>query len=403
MAVNPDSNSSILEPTQIKKRLGGDIELSLQSNTQDDSNIFKSRNYINPNIKFRDENNTNQVFTNSIEMDYSKFQTLTLDLKDPNVEKKLKTIEESPRNFEELSEEEEGIPWIYYLKIIVLITIIVLQVIVVIKYLKDITEMYQFVIRKGEELAEKDNFLTYFIQIFIEFVLALLCLPGKTGINMIEAFFIRNIFKMLLIVIIIPWLFGAVAYFIAYKILREWLLEKMIESPYYIIICKEVKKSPYQTVVLLFLQPHPPGFNSYILPLVGLKLRPFLLGTLPFYMFFGGQSILMGHQLDGLNNGLADEENKQIAKSWEELDSTDKCIKIISWFQLIAACIVFFGLLVWFKRKMKDYDLILEQKANGELELEELFTPLKYAKKSLYFPADPLNRNCDLRMIDHVK
>ena len=402
MELNKDN--SIYEPQEYQRKKPQ--EMTLLNNTLDDSNIFKTR-FENNNVKYKqkDPDRSRFVFTNSMEMDYTMFKHESYMVKEDAKQKSNKkipvqTIVETKK--EDIVKQEEGYSIPYFVKLVLFTSLVAVQVIVVIKYYKNIKEMYKFVIQEGEAIAKKDNFWTYFILIFIEFALAIQCLPGKTGINMIEAFFIPSMIKIAIITIICPWLFGVIAYFTAYKVQREWLLEKMIESPYYIIICKEVKKSPYQTVVLLFLQPHPPGLNSYLLPLVGLKLKPFLLGTFPFYAFFGGLSILMGKQLDGLNNNFVDEDN-QGGKSWEELDNVDKIIKIVSWFQLIAACGVFIGQILWFKRKMKDYDLILEQKANGELELDDLFTPLKYAKRDQKLPKDPLNRNCDLRLIDHIK
>jgi hypothetical protein len=117
-------------------------------------------------------------------------------------------------------------------------------------YSKDTEKIYKYLIQRGDSLAKADNFWTYFILIIIEFSIAIFCLPGKTGINMIEAFFMEDWLKMIIISVVIPWVFGFLAYFVAYKYLKDWLQAKISSSPYYIIICKEVKKSPYQIIVV---------------------------------------------------------------------------------------------------------------------------------------------------------
>jgi flagellar biosynthesis/type III secretory pathway M-ring protein FliF/YscJ len=114
----------------------------------------------------------------------------------------------------------------------------------------------------------------------------------------------------------------------------------------------------------------------------------------------------MGEQLEGLKDILDDErQTLQVRKTWAQLGAIEKSMKIVSWALLVIAAMIFVGLIIWFRKKMKAYDELLEKQKDGEIleSVDENWgTPMQYARASLQPLTDPLDRKFEVIRLDHM-
>ena len=114
----------------------------------------------------------------------------------------------------------------------------------------------------------------------------------------------------------------------------------------------------------------------------------------------------MGQQLEGLKDILDDEgQTLQVHKTWSELGAMEKSMKIVSWALLVIAAMIFVGLIIWFRKKMKAYDELLERQKDGEVleSVDENWgRPMEFARASLQPLTDPLDRKFEGIRLDHI-
>lgn len=250
----------------------------------------------------------------------------------------------------------------------------------------------KWLIITGQGLVAQNRWEIWLIFALIEVVLGLFCLPGKGGINMIEAFLAQQFMKVFLIAAQVPWATGILQYFIAKYYLEQWFLEKLKDKSWFVVISKEVKKAPFQTIMVAFLLPHPPGLTNYILPIVGLNFKHFWIGTLPFTCFFAALWVCVGLKMNNLND-LIDGGGGQPKPSWDEMSKSEKVLGILSWVLQAQAIFIFIAIIAWFRQKMIEYEK-QEKKKEEYRESINVFTPLKFRnpeeQSNIDFGVDPL-------------
>lgn len=250
----------------------------------------------------------------------------------------------------------------YKIKIIIIIAVLVLVYLLLIK-----TGALGHVIRgikiTLEDLNENHAFLVFVILYLLVVVVVCTCIFSHAAVCMLVAGLMQNFWLSVFMLILSSMTGSVLIYFLSKPLCAEFILSKIENSDYYIVLKRESQVNPWTTAFgtrLLFI---PAGIKDYILTMIDNPILPFFTSCFVVHLFYIAESCLIASQIA--------EYGGEHSKSWSEKTTLEKIFSLMIWVIILFTVffIIFLGNYVTKKIKEKQMEskgIELQEKLQGQ-------------------------------------
>ena len=130
----------------------------------------------------------------------------------------------------------------------------------------------------------------------------MIMIPGKTILNITMAYLINNFWMSYLILTTSSIVGSSLAFLLGQKLLRNWILAKSRENIFFCVLLNEMHYYQWKTIFLVRIISVPPAIKNYLLSISGCHFYQFLIGSIPFWLFYGGLFTMIGYEINNLDD-----------------------------------------------------------------------------------------------------
>lgn len=234
--------------------------------------------------------------------------------------------------------------------ITILILFILLSAIVFFDILKPdlIPSFFGFLQKSLNHLYKDHKIIVLTLMAVILFIDILLVLPVTFPIYFLISLTINNEKQAFLFLYSIKIISSVLIFYITKKLFYECVREKLFKNNVYQVLKDESKLAPWRIAFLTRLMSLPAGLKDYILALIGINFRPYIVAALVENIFFILQVVFLARNVTEMNDYLTKH------KSWSDKDTLSKIFWVVQ-VLLVIMSVALFCVLSWkITKKMKD-------------------------------------------------
>lgn len=246
-------------------------------------------------------------------------------------------------------------------------------------------EIFEFLYKKLEDLAQDASFGNTILLIFCQFIYGwVLFFPGISTFNIMQAFLMKSFWRPFLLSFVGGYLASLSIVYVIRNYFRMRVVEKFKDQVVFAIVYLAVKRNPVRMGVLVNFLFLPPSARNYLCALTSIPFEQYCYAVLPGHLTYCFMFSLVGYTATDLNTFFHD-------KPFSEKTFAEKFQKVLTYFMLLLtlAIMVYFGYLAKqmyaeFEANLKkDAQHLKRKREQKEQEMDRLDSPGKPHKEHL--------------------